>query len=83
MEKLELDLELVLPGVADEQDQCVARVQERLKTARGVTEAHLEKKDGKAQLCLHYDPAQTTLATLQRLATQTGAGKSQTAISTI
>lgn len=73
MEKLELDLELLLPGVADEQDQCVARVQERLKTARGVTEAHLEKTDGKAQLCLHYDPSQTTLAALQRLAAQTGA----------
>lgn len=73
MEKLELDLELLLPGVADEQDQCVARVQERLKTARGVTEAHLEKTDGNAQLCIHYDPAQTTLAAIQRLATQTGA----------
>ncbi len=73
MEKLQLELELLLPGVADEQDQCVARVQERLKTARGVTEAHIEKTDGKAQLCLHYDPAQTTLAALQRLATQTGA----------
>lgn len=73
MEKLTLDLELLLPEVADEQDQCVARLQERLKTARGVTEAHLEKTDGKAQLCLHYDAAQTTLAAIQRLATQTGA----------
>ena len=73
MEKLELDLELLLPGVADEQDQCVARVQERLRTARGVTEAHLEKNDGKAQLCIHYDVTQTTLAAIQRLATQTGA----------
>ncbi len=73
MEKLQLELELLLPGVADEQDQCVARVQERLKTARGVTEAHIEKTDGKAQLCLHYDPAQTTLAAIQRLAKQTGA----------
>jgi Cd2+/Zn2+-exporting ATPase len=73
VEKLTLDLELLLPEVADEQDQCVARLQERLKTARGVTEAHLEKTDGKAQLCLHYDAAQTTLAAIQRLATQTGA----------
>jgi Zn2+/Cd2+-exporting ATPase len=73
VEKLQLDLDLLLPEVADEQDQCVARLQERLKTARGVTEAHLEKTDGKAQLCIHYDPAQTTLAAIQRLATQTGA----------
>ena len=73
MEKLELDLELLLPGVADEQDQCIARLQERLKTARGVTEAHFEKTDSKAQLCIHYDVAQTTLAAIQRLATQTGA----------
>lgn len=73
MEKLTLDLELLLPEVADEQDQCVARLQEHLKTARGVTEAHLEKMAGKAQLCIHYDAAQTTLAAIQRLATQTGA----------
>jgi Zn2+/Cd2+-exporting ATPase len=73
VEKLTLDLELLLPEVADEQDQCVARLQEHLKTARGVTEAHLEKMAGKAQLCIHYDAAQTTLAAIQRLATQTGA----------
>ncbi|MBL8202676.1 MAG: cadmium-translocating P-type ATPase [Blastocatellia bacterium] len=73
MEKLELDLELLLPGLVDEQDQCVARLQERLQTTRGVTEAHLEKNDGKAQLCIHYDVTQTTLAAIQRLATQTGA----------
>jgi Zn2+/Cd2+-exporting ATPase len=33
----------------------------------------VEKTDGKAQPCLHYDAAQTTLAAIQRLATQTGA----------
>ncbi len=73
MEKLELDLELILPGVDDEQDQCIARVEERLKATRGVTEAHIEKNDGKAQLCIHYDPTETTLASIQRIATQAGA----------
>ncbi len=73
MEKLELDLELLLPGVSDEQDQCVSRVQERLKAVRGVTEAHTEKNDGKAQLCIHYDPALATLASIQRIAAQAGA----------
>ena len=73
MNTVELDLDLLLPGVADERDQCVTRLQERLVITRGVSEAHVERGDGQARLCVHYDPAVLTLAAVQRLAARAGA----------
>lgn len=73
MEKLKLEIELLLPQVPDERDGCVARLQERLASVRGVTEAHIENGDGNGRLCIHYDPALLTLAAVKRLATEAGA----------
>ncbi len=73
MEKLALDIELLLPNVPDERDSCVTRVQERLSAVKGVSEAHIEDSNGKAHLCIHYNPDLLTLASVQRLAEQAGA----------
>ena len=54
-EKLELDLSLVLPDVADERDACVGRLT-RLLQAEGLEKVHLVREDDSARLCLHYDP---------------------------
>ena len=72
-DKIELDLELLLPGPPDERDQCRIRLEERLAGRRGVVKAHVEDKGGGAQLCIHYDPGLLTLATVRRLATDAGA----------
>ncbi len=72
-EKLELDIDLLLPGSLDERDRCRLRLQERLAARRGVSRAHIEVLNGRAQLCLHFDPALLTLAAVQRLATEAGA----------
>jgi len=72
-DKIELDLELLLPGSPDERDQCRIRLQERLAGRRGVIKAHVEDKGGGPQLCIHYDPGLLTLATVRRLATDAGA----------
>jgi len=71
--KLELEIPLLLPDVTDEQDGCVARLQEILLTRRGVDEAHVIHENGSALLCLHYDPALLTLAEVRRAAEQVGA----------
>ncbi|MEW5976268.1 MAG: HAD-IC family P-type ATPase [Acidobacteriota bacterium] len=73
MEKLKLEIELLLPKIPDARDGCVARLQRQLAAIRGVTEAHIEGSNGKARLCIHYDPALLTLATVKRLATKAGA----------
>lgn len=56
-EKLRLDLPLVLPGVDDPEDRCVARLTDALSGRPGIEEAHVVLKDGEPpQLCVHFDP---------------------------
>lgn len=71
--KLKLDLEVLLPQVADERDQCILKLEEQLRTTRGITQAHIEKEDEHHTLCLHYDPSVLHLANLKRLTQRAGA----------
>ncbi len=74
MEKtLQVDIPVLLPGVKDETDQCVARLIERLQHLRGVHQVHIKKQNGEALLCLHYDPNLISLEKLRRLAREAGA----------
>ena len=71
--KVELDLELLLPGPRDERDACRERLARGLAGMRGVTRVHVEDADGRAVLCVHYDPTLATLASVERLARRVGA----------
>jgi Cd2+/Zn2+-exporting ATPase len=73
IQKLRLEIPLLLPHIADEQDGCVARLQEMLSARRGISQAHVVYDDGAACLCLHYDPELVSLAEMQRAAEQAGA----------
>ncbi len=73
-EKLRLDLPLVLPGVDDAEDRCVARLTEALSGRPGIEEAHVVGADGDSpQLCVHYDPNQITLGRVRELVQSVGA----------
>lgn len=69
---LQLDLPLLLPDIADVQDQCVERLQARLRGVRGIVQAHTEPRDGQTVLCIHYDPDLLALPDVQRLAAEAG-----------
>lgn len=78
-----LDLPVVLPEIADEQDACIARVVNALAARPGVVHVHVaragEREPGAPaaaagpQLCLHYDPARLSLARVTELAHTAGA----------
>ncbi len=70
---LQLEISVLLPHVADERDQCVERLQELLTRHRGVSQAHIERQNGQALICLHYDPNRLSLADVRRLAERAGA----------
>lgn len=70
--KLVLDLALVLPGIPDEQDACVARLASLLRD-KGIDPAHIVRVDGAARLCLHYDPERFGILEIRRLALAAGA----------
>ena len=69
---LQLDLALVLPGIPDKQDACVERITSLLQ-GKGIDRAHVVREDGKARLCLHYDPERLSVAEVRRIATAAGA----------
>ena len=70
----QLDVPVVLPGVDDERDGCVQRLETILGNQTGVRRVHLDHdEEGHAVLCLHYDPNLVPLEKLQRLARDEGA----------
>lgn len=69
---LQLDIPVLLPGVADERDACVERLNTQLAAQKGIQQAHVERDNGEAKICLHYDPNLLSLAAVQRLAQRAG-----------
>ncbi len=70
---LELDIPLLLPGVENEKDECLARLEKALQSHKGILRAHLEREKSPVDLCLHYDPNALTLAEVKRIAERAGA----------
>ena len=75
MEKIKINLHLLLPEVPDERDACVARIIFIMEHHKGIDKAHLvPANDGQdAQLCFHYNPDEITLQQIQRFAQNAGA----------
>jgi Cd2+/Zn2+-exporting ATPase len=72
MKKLKLELGLVLPEI-NHGDDCVHFLTERLQTHLGVDYAHIDRMNGRAELCIHYDPNLLPLPHIERLAQLAGA----------
>lgn len=75
MEKIKIDLDLLLPEIPDERDACVQRIITMMQNHKGVEKAHLlpgNEKD-EAKLCFHFDPDQISLEQIQAYAREAGA----------
>jgi len=70
---LHLEIPILLPGIKDERDQCVARLLEQLRQRKGIQQVHVEREDGEGRLCIHYDPNIVSLSQVQRWAERAGA----------
>lgn len=75
LRSFDLDVALVLPGVVDTADSCVARLIEQLSAKDGVgkVEVHVNTKDGRALLSVQYDPAVLSLSRIKELVSSAGA----------
>lgn len=69
---LHLGISAILPGVESGEDGCIERFEKRMKAQTGVTEAHLEEREGQQVLCLHYNPNLVPLDRVERIARDTG-----------
>ncbi len=69
---VKLDIPLLLPGVDDDRDACLDRLEAMLQGRKGILRAHLDRDTSPVQLCLHYDPDLISLADVQRAARRAG-----------
>lgn len=78
-EKLLLELPLLLPDALDGADRCISRLTSTLAGSPGLDDVHvLEAEDGSpARLCLHYDPAVTSVFRIRSQAEAAGAALTQ------
>ncbi|MGB7980699.1 MAG: hypothetical protein WCF36_07885, partial [Candidatus Nanopelagicales bacterium] len=74
-DKVVLDLPLLLPDALDGRDGCVDRLTATLTGSPGLEQVHVaDAADGApARLCMHYDPAATSVARIRSLAEAAGA----------
>lgn len=75
MEKIKINLDIILPDIPDEKDACVERIISELQGRNGIEKVHvvLASPNSDAQLCFHYDPAVITIDKVKRLAAEAGA----------
>lgn len=75
MNKLQINLDILLPEIPDERDQCVSRIIERVQHHKGIEEVHIVPADenSRAKLCFHYNPDEVSLDEVQRIAEKEGA----------
>lgn len=68
-----IDIPLLLPGIQNEKDECLVRLEAALQGKKGIIRAHVERDKSPVDLCLHYDPNLLTLSDVKRLAELAGA----------
>ena len=79
IQKLRLDIPVLLPEISDAADACVARLIGSLEGRAGVDEVHvLQRGVGQpAELCIHFDPDAISLQRIRELAKASGVEISQ------
>ena len=53
---IDIDIPLLLPGVENEKDECLVRLESALQNKKGILLTHVERDKTPVYLCLHYDP---------------------------
>ncbi len=73
MEKtIDLEIPLLMPGVENDKDECLNRLETSFQNYKGIIRAHVERDKSPVDLCIHYDPNLLTLSDVKRLAERTG-----------
>ena len=69
MEKIQINLDILLPEIPDERDACVQRIISVMQKQKGIEKAHLipGSEGNKAKLCFHYDPDIISLERVEQL----------------
>jgi Cd2+/Zn2+-exporting ATPase len=77
MEKTKIRLNILLPEVPDERDECVQRIIAVMQRHKGVEKAHVVGNGQDTQLCFHHDADLISIDQVQSLAKEAGAAITQ------
>ena len=73
MEKtIDLEIPLLMPGIENDKDECLNRLEASFQNYKGIIRAHIERDKSPVDLCIHYDPNLLTLSDVKRLAARAG-----------
>jgi Cd2+/Zn2+-exporting ATPase len=70
---LEIEIPLIVPGLTDQGDGRLKRLEEALQNRKGLQRAHIEGGKSPMMLCLHYDPNGLSIDDVRRIAERAGA----------
>ncbi len=76
MERVQIELPILLPDILDEKDRCIQRLIEYLRGRPGIEKVHV-KEGHPARLCIHYRSDIISLKQVKALAQQSGAEVTQ------
>lgn len=69
---IEICAPLLMPDISDSCDACLAIVEEKLRSRRGISRVHVNNDKDQPHLCLHYDPNLISAAAVQDFAEEAG-----------
>ena len=74
IEKTQLDLNLLLPEVQHDSDNCYQKLRDQIEAKTGVDATHLLERPagGPASLCVHIDPSKFSIQELRQFAYRAG-----------
>ena len=64
----------LLPGIENDHDACIFRLETTLQNHKGICRAHRTPEETSGDLCLHYDPDQVTDEEVRKLAQKAATG---------
>ena len=70
---LKIEIPLIMPGLIDQADGRLKRLEAELQNRKGVSRAHVEGEESPMILCLHYDPRGLSSDEVRHLAQRAGA----------
>lgn len=72
MNKIQLEIPILLPHIPDEKDACIDRLIHALAGEKGIKYVHI-KEGEPSNLCIHYDPRRISIEKVEQVAKQSGA----------
>ncbi len=75
MKKTKIDLDIILPEIPNERDECVGKIIQVLECKKGIEKVHVVPHSNgiQAKLCFHYDADVISISDVEALAKEAGA----------